>query len=96
MFRIEPDRSAGQWCQEPFKRHGIQDVPAEKRSLPRLPALFNSRRAELLDARRLVHLVGRECHISRGEGDFDRPRPGRPPRYRQCLRRGCSWPPPNA
>jgi len=70
---VRGDRYAGEWPREQFKKHGVVYVPADKVKselyLEMLPRL-NSRRASLLDNKRLVEqLVGLERRTSRAGKD---------------------------
>lgn len=71
--RIVGDRFGGEWCREPFRRHGIDYVLAEKPKsqiyLDVLP-LLNSGAVELLDIERLLmQFVGLERRTTRGGRD---------------------------
>jgi len=70
---VRGDRYAGEWPREQFKKHGVVYVPADKVKselyLEMLPRL-NSRRASLLDSKRLIEqLVGLERRTSRAGKD---------------------------
>jgi hypothetical protein len=73
LTRVCGDRYAGEWAREPFRKRGITYEPSEK---PKsdiyrdvLP-LFNSRKIQLLDDRRLIsQLHGLERRTARGGRD---------------------------
>ena len=73
ITKVVGDRFGGEWCREPFRRHGINYALSE---LPKsglyqafLPVL-NSKRVELLDHNRLFNqLVGLERRTARGGRD---------------------------
>jgi hypothetical protein len=73
ISRIRGDRWGGEFVQEQFRRHGITYEPADRsRSelYSELLPLINSRRASLLDDKRLVsQLIGLERRTSRGGKD---------------------------
>ncbi|MCC6888523.1 MAG: hypothetical protein IT536_08325, partial [Hyphomicrobiales bacterium] len=72
ISKIEGDRFASQWCQEPFRKLGIGYTPAEKPKsglyVDLLPAI-NARKVDLLDNDRLVNqLCALERRTARGSG----------------------------
>jgi hypothetical protein len=73
ISRIRGDRWGGEFVQEQFRRHGITYEPADRsRSelYSELLPLINSRRASLLDDKRLIsQLIGLERRTSRGGKD---------------------------
>jgi hypothetical protein len=73
------DRYGGEWCREPFRRHGVNyDLSEHSKSelYQSLLPLLNSGAADLLDNDRLAHqLVGLERRTARGGKDsIDHPR----------------------
>jgi hypothetical protein len=73
VMRVMGDRYGGEWCREPFRKHGIQyDLASKPKSdlyRDALP-LLNSRRIDLVDSDRLVaQLVGLERRTARSGKD---------------------------
>jgi len=73
IARVKGDRYGGEWCREPFRKHGIAYDLSEKAKsdLYRdLLPILNSGRAELLDLPRLAaQLCGLERRTARGGRD---------------------------
>lgn len=74
LSRVKGDRFGGEWCREPFRRHGIEyELSEANRSelyLAAVPA-FNSDRVSLLDDDRAVEqFIALERRSSRGGRDI--------------------------
>jgi hypothetical protein len=66
---VTGDRFGGEWCREPFRRHGIEyrlsDANRSELYLALVPALNSGRVALLDDDRAVEQLIGLERHTSR-------------------------------